>query len=324
MSMALLRRLIAAVVVSLAIGLLTIAHPGARQAPAGAPQAPPAAAASKGAPVTPADYGKWQTLGLSALSDNGRWLAVPITRVDGTASLDVILAAPEAAPPQAFYTAAEGRAPAFSSDSQWVAYRIGMSETEREKLQDEKKPVRDKLGLVRLDPSVAKPEPVVVPDVARFAFAPAAPYLAMLRYTPEGSKRAGADLLVRSLATGAVTSFGNVSDFAWQDEGRLLAFTIDAEGKAGNGVQVFDPQTGQLRLLDSGDAMFSGLAWREKDDDLACFRSRTDEGFEGDTQVVLAWRDLARRALPQQRRRPTTTPLPRPSRQTPASSRSGA
>jgi dipeptidyl aminopeptidase/acylaminoacyl peptidase len=287
-----LGRLLVAGTLALAALCLATARPSAWQT---AQPVPPQAAApaAKAAPVTPADYGKWQTLGTTALSDDGRWLAVPITRVDGTASLDLIRVAAAPVAPPAYLTASGGRAPAFSADSQWAAYRIGASEAEREKLQDDKKPVRDKLGLVRLDPAVAKPDPVVVADVTRFAFAPAAPYLAMLRYTPEGSKRAGADLLVRSLANGAVTSFGNVSDFAWQDEGRLLAFTIDAEGKAGNGVQVFDPQTGVLRLLDSGEAAFTGLTWREKDDDLACFRSRADEGFDGDTQVVLAWRDLS-------------------------------
>ena len=287
------RRLMLAGALAAVIGPLTVARTSARQLPAVPPAPAQAATAAKTVPVAAADYGKWQTLGATALSDDGRWLAVPTTRVDGTASLDVVRVAAGPAPPPAYLTVAEGRAAAFSADSHWAAYRIGVSETEREKLQDDKKPVRDKLGLVRLDPAVAKPEPVVVPDVTRFSFAPSAPYLAMLRYAPEGSKRTAADLLVRSLATGAVTSFGNVSDFAWQDEGRLLAFTIDAEGKAGNGVQVFDPQTGLLRLLDSGDAIFTGLAWREKDDDLACYRSRADEGFEGDTQVVLAWRDLA-------------------------------
>ena len=264
MSKVMLRRVTAAGVVALAVGPLNAARSAGRPGPGTAPpaaQASQAAPAAKGAPVTPADYGKWQTLGLTALSDDGSWLA----RADhargrhGVARRGPRGAPGPRPPPAALSPRAEGRAPAFSADTQWVAYRIGVSEAEREKLQDDKKPVRDKLGLVRLDPSVTKPEPVVVPDVTRFAFAPAAPYLAMLRYAPEGSKRAGADLLVRNLATGAVTAFGNVSDFAWQDEGRLLAFTIDAEGKAGNGVQVFDPQTGLLRLLDSGDAMFTGL-----------------------------------------------------------------
>jgi len=237
---------------------------------------------------------------MAALSDDGRWLAAPITRVDGTAELDLHVVGEPAlgadpatvASPKPFFVAREGRAPAFSADSGWIAYRIGVSDAEREKLQEEKKPIRDQVGLLRLDPSAAKPEPVVLQDVARWAFAPAAPYLAIHRYVPEGSKRKGADLLVRSLATGAMTAFGNVAEFAWQDNGRLLAFTVDAEGKAGNGVQLFDPQTGLLRLLDSGEATFTGLAWREKDDDLACYRSRTDNDYEEDTHVVLAWRDL--------------------------------
>lgn len=297
-----LRRLAGIVPPAVMISMLAIAHPGAQSMPSTPMTAGQATSAQGRAPVTPADYGKWQSLGTPVISDDGSWLAVPITRVDGTAELDIdqVAAAPEGgaakrpadvAPP--WFVAPEGRAPAFAADNGWVAYRVGQSEAEREKLQDDKKPLRDGMGLLRLDPSAAKPEPAIIPDVTQWAFAPAAPYLAIQRYVPEGSKRKGADLLVRNLASGAMTAFGNVAEFAWQDHGRLLAFTIDADGKAGNGVQVFDPQTGQLRLLDSGDATFTGLAWREKDDDLACFRSRTDEGFEGDTHLVVAWRDLA-------------------------------
>jgi len=246
------------------------------------------------APVKAADYGKWETLGGAVLADNGTWMAVPITRVDGTSELNVypVPAAAGAAPGKPWHTAPEGSAPAFSADAQWLAYRIGYSEAERDKMQDDKKPVRDKLGLVRLDAAAAPADPIVVSDITRFAFAPAGPYLAMLRYLPESVKRKGADLLVRNLATGAVMTFGNVSDFAWADEGRLLALAIDAEGKAGNGVQLYDPQTGGLRLLDSGDATYTGLTWRAKSDDLAVFKSRTDDAREEDTNTVLAWRGV--------------------------------
>ena len=37
-------------------------------------------------------------------------------------------------------------------------------------------------------------------------------------------------------------------------QGRLLAITISAEDKTGNGVQLFDPETGALRVLDSAAA----------------------------------------------------------------------
>ena len=295
-----LRRRGGVFVPALAVAGLALASPGALSGAASGRDAGQPAQPGERAPISPADYGKWESLGGTVLSDDGKWLAVSITRVDGTAEVDVhqIAAVGRAGtkadePPPPYFAAREGRTPVFSSDSSSIAYRIGASEAEREKLQDEKKPIRDGLGLLRLDPAATKPEPFVLQEVARFAFAPAAPYLAVHRYVPEGAKRKGADLLVRSLATGATTAFGNVAEFAWQDNGRLLAFTIDAEGKAGNGVQVFDPQTGRLRLLDSGEAAFTGLSWREKDDDLACFRSRTDDGYEEDTHVVLAWRDLA-------------------------------
>ena len=56
----------------------------------------------------------------------------------------------------------------------------------------------------------------------------------------------GATLIVRDLATLRDTTLGNVAEFAWQDKGRLLAVTISAEDKAGNGVQLFDPESSAL------------------------------------------------------------------------------
>jgi dipeptidyl aminopeptidase/acylaminoacyl peptidase len=262
----------------------------------GAQQAPPAPTAAK-APVTAADYGKWETLGAATLSDDGRWLAVAIARVDGTSALQFFSLVPARAqtktPPAPFYVAAEGKTPQFTKDGAWAVFAVGLSEADREKAADEKKPARDTAAVLRLDAAATSPEPVLLDGVSRVVVAPDGPYVAMHRYVPEGSKRKGSDLLVRNLETGAVTAFGNAAEFAWQDEGRLLAFTIDAEGKAGNGVQVFDPQSGALRLLDSGDATFSGLSWRDKDDDLAWFRSRTDEAFDEDTHVVQVVRDLS-------------------------------
>ena len=129
----------------------------------------------------------------------------------------------------------------------------------------------------------------------------------MKRYAPEpadgdreSSRKAdesddakpGATLVVRELSTGRDTTFGNVSEYAWQSAGDLLAMTISAEGKAGNGVQLFDPASGALRVLDSAAAAFTGLTWRKDADDLAVLRSKTDPGRDGPTQLVLAWTGL--------------------------------
>ena len=66
------------------------------------------------------------------------------------------------------------------------------------------------------------------------------PQLRRVRNTP------GATLILRQLSSGHDTSFGNVSEFAWQDlpwRGTLLAMTINSEDKTGNGLQLFNSET---------------------------------------------------------------------------------
>jgi hypothetical protein len=43
-----------------------------------------------------------------------------------------------------------GSGPVFTANSQWLAYTIGGSPAEREKLEKEKKPVRSSTGIVEL------------------------------------------------------------------------------------------------------------------------------------------------------------------------------
>ena len=65
----------------------------------------------------------------------------------------------------------------------------------------------------------------------------------------------GTDLLLRELATGARDlNVGNVSEFSFRKDGRLLALAIDAQDKAGNGLQLRDMTTGAVTPLDSAAA----------------------------------------------------------------------
>ncbi|MBW3535772.1 MAG: prolyl oligopeptidase family serine peptidase, partial [Gemmatimonadetes bacterium] len=116
------------------------------------------------------------------------------------------------------------------------------------------------------------------------------------RYPPQGEREAdGVDVVVRDLADGTDLSLGNVSEYAWRDGGALLAMIVDAEGRAGNGVRVFDPASGHMRTLDARPTRYAGLAWREDADDLAVLRAieGETEAAWGDTAwVVLAFRDV--------------------------------
>ena len=75
-----------------------------------------------------------------------------------------------------------------------------------------------------------------------------------------------------------------MSEYAWQNlpkQGRLLAIAISVEDKTGNGVQLFDPRAGALRVLDSSSAVYQGLTWRKKSADLVVLKEWTDEAHEG-------------------------------------------
>jgi len=101
----------------------------------------------------------------------------------------------------------------------------------------------------------------------------------------------GTTLIVRDLASGTDTTFGNVSEYAWQpsDNGRLLAMVISAEGQAGNGIHLFNLASSVLRVLDASSADYSAISWREDASDLVALRSKSSETHDGPTQVALAW-----------------------------------
>lgn len=270
--------LILVVVAAFAVPAMAPAHLGAQQ----------------NVPVTAADYGKWESLGAGVLSANGEWIASQVRRVDGTFELRLYAttdpSTSESAPSAASTVLASGGSPGFSSDSRWFAYSVGFSEAEREAMQEKKEPLHNQMGLIDL--TSADPAPELIEGVASFEFSDDAGYLAMHRYAPEGSETESADLVVRDLRSGAEINFGNIAELSWQDEGNLLAMTVAAEGRAGNGVHLYDPASGALRVLASGDADFSQLIWREAAADLAALRSVESEDYEEDTHIVLMWRDL--------------------------------
>jgi dipeptidyl aminopeptidase/acylaminoacyl peptidase len=252
--------------------------------------------------VQPADYGQWESLAVprefGGLSPDGKWLVYAVNRSNRENELRVTNIADGTTK-----TAAFGTQPVFSSDSRWIAYAIGYSEAQEEKVRKDKKTIQRKLGLINLSTG----EQIVVDGIESFSFSPKGTYLAMRRYAPEKKDISdaaassetedtpGATLLLRQLSSGHDTSFGNVSEFAWQDlpkRGTLLAMTISSEDKTGNGVQLFDSENASVRVLDSSSSVYSGLSWRKDSGDLAVLRSKSDDHRESATQIALAWAHL--------------------------------
>jgi dienelactone hydrolase len=259
-------------------------------------------------PPSPADFGQWERLVTApdhgGLSPDGRWLAYGINRTSGDNELRMTSIADGATKTIAF-----GAQQVFSADSKWLGASVGVSDAEQEKLRKARKPLHRKLALLNLSTA----ELTTIDGIESFAFSADGHQLLMRRYAPErpgrgaegesagGANAAGAGggadpedtpgvtAIVRDLASGRDTTFGNVVDAAWQSKGRLLALAIGAEDRTGNGVQVFDPAAGSLRVLDSGAARYLDLSWRKDADDLAILKSIANDRHEGLTYAVLAW-----------------------------------
>src|SRR5438046_9207509 len=118
-------------------------------------------------PVPPSEYGQWESLvtfrEYGGLSPDGKWLASGINRSNRNNELRITNIADGTTKTVAF-----GGQPAFSSDSHWVAYSIGISESQEEKLKKDKKPVPKKIGLLNLSTG----ELSTADGIESFAFSP--------------------------------------------------------------------------------------------------------------------------------------------------------
>ncbi len=233
--------------------------------------------------MKPEDYGKWENPSQAILSPDGRWLAYTIRRVNRKNELK--LKSLDSDSNKVFKRASGAN---FSNDNEWLAFRIKVSTKEREKLEKDNKPVYDKLGLHKLsDGKTTKFD-----KVKSFAFSEDGKYLVIQMNPVKGRDSKGSDLIVRNLKTDINTGFGNISSTLWNDEANLLAMTIDAEDQAGNGVQVYNPETGRLRTLASDKTLFKSIIWREDADDLAVLKEKKFEEDEDVYYEVISWRKL--------------------------------
>ena len=229
------------------------------------------------------DYDQWERLGAAVLSPDGLWLAVAVGRVSDDNELRI-----HQTDADSTVVVSYGTRSSFSADGAWLAYAIGVSEEEREAAEGRNGRVHNSLGLLNLQTG----EQEEIEDVAAFSFSDDGAYLSLTRYKPEDKDSEGVDVIIRTMATGSIMSFGNVSGIAWQGEGNLLALTIDADGQVGNGVSLYEPSTGLLRSLDAGAATYRGLSWRDESADLVVLKTFEDEAYEDTAHVALAWRDL--------------------------------
>jgi dienelactone hydrolase len=246
-------------------------------------------------PALAADWAKWETLGNGDLSPDGAWVAYDYRRANGTGEL---LFRKVGSYQEELVR--NGTGATFTSNSRWLIYTIMPDTVGKGRAGRGGRgtgggpaapagPPRNKVGIADLHSGTT----TVLEDIQSFVISKDGRHVAMRRYPAAGRASRGADLVVRDLEQGSDVTLGNVAEYAWSDDGALLAMTIDVDGKTGNGVQLLNASTGSIRSLDASDAQYTNVQWRQRSDDLVAFRSRVDSTFIDTGYTVVAWRKVS-------------------------------
>jgi hypothetical protein len=118
--------------------------------------------------------------------------------------------------------------------------------------------------------------------------APAAP-----GSTPAPTGPRGQDAVLLDLRTGRFQLLGSVADYAFNKSGALLAYTVDAAVKDGNGLFVFDARDGRVTPLDNDAKNYNRLAWNDEGTSLAVLKGAEVEKMRERDNVLIAFPDVA-------------------------------
>ncbi len=260
------------------LAAMLVAAPGLTWAQPSSPAA--------GKVLTLDDYDRWNRLSATSLSPSGAWLAYVVTSNAGTSSLHL-----RGLDRDTVVTVPGGSAPQFSPDGRWVAYQVtppgGGGRGGR---GGGAAPAPAPTGRGAATPTPGAGRRIEIRDLQSLAVAsvpgatsvtfPPGSATALLRM-PKAVATAthdGADLLVRTLATGETRNIGNVGLYTANAAGTLLGYTVDAAGRQGNGVYLTSLASGTTRPLDAQPADYAGLAWDTSGTRLAWLRGTTPEG----------------------------------------------
>jgi dipeptidyl aminopeptidase/acylaminoacyl peptidase len=154
-------------------------------------------------------------------------------------------------------------------------------------------------------------------NIGTFTFAPTSTHLVLRRrggeaaapmgqrgggMPPQAASAAGAaaastgargqDAVLLDLKTGRFQLLGSVADFAFNRTGELLAYTVDAAVKDGNGLFVYDTRNGRVTPFDNDGKNYNRLAWNEDGTAIAVLKGSEVEKMRERNNVLLAFPDV--------------------------------
>ncbi|MGQ9578883.1 MAG: prolyl oligopeptidase family serine peptidase [Candidatus Aminicenantales bacterium] len=268
-------------------------------------QSPKEAEATKARPIELADILSWKNITFADLTPDGNWFAYQLSPNEGDS--EVVFRQVKGVKeyrfsrgetPRGMARPTEGALPSreiiLAANSRFAAFLVYPKASEAKRLRREGKRITPDACLVDL----ATGEKKEWPKIKRILFpGESTNWLALHRFPPEAQEReaekwTGADLILYDLTQKSEINIGNVAEFAFDKQGNYLAWIVDAQGQAGNGVQLRRLKTGEVLVLDSDKASYKGLNWTEKGDGLTVLKGKEDKDYEDKLYSVVAFRNF--------------------------------
>ncbi len=266
----------------------------------------PGAQAAGKKPISYDAYDGWRSIQGTQLSRDGAWLSHALVAQDGDGEIVVrnLKTGTEHRHPR-------GRDGVITADGKYVVFTIVPAKAEVEKAKKEKKKPEDQpknsLGILNLatgetatvervkgfkvpeegsshiaylcEPALKKPEAKPADEKKEPEVKPEGetkPEAAKEEKKPEKKKDPGTDLVVRELATGAEARIAEVLEYAWNESGSWLAYTVSSKTPAGDGCFARKTADGTTLALLAGEGNYKGLVFDKKGEQVA-FASDRDE-----------------------------------------------
>jgi dipeptidyl aminopeptidase/acylaminoacyl peptidase len=130
-------------------------------------------------------------------------------------------------------------------------------------------------------------------DISSFSFSTGSGHLVLRRRAAGGNANfRGADVVLHNLNTGRDVLMGSVGDLAFNERGDMLAYTVDASVRDGNGLFIMDPQTGSITPLDNDAKNYNRLTWNEAGSGLAVLKGLPVERMRERDNILLIYPDV--------------------------------
>jgi dipeptidyl aminopeptidase/acylaminoacyl peptidase len=229
-------------------------------------------------PLTLEDYAQWNRIRHAAISPNGSLMTYAYVPNEGDATLHI-----RKLDGDRLRTVINAKDVTFSHDSQWLAFLVDPTKEESEKLKKSKTPVLSDLQILNIQTN----EVSEVASVKDFSFSKSSKFIAIHKH-PNDKKAdyKGSDLLLKDLQRDKTLNIGNVSNYAFNKEGTLFSYILDADGDDGNGLYVIDLNTLRTWPLHSGAFTYSQMTWNEEGNKIAVlFGSKEEDKIERNNSI---------------------------------------